>query len=729
MTELERHFSSALKFFFLVAEKVSMDRVLRSRGFIFLLAAVAAFFLGSFGRSFQRRGDLWSGNAPLRSPAAIPAAAARSLLAEIIGDSKSVSDRMISEWILNAKLARDIAEAGTIARRLRVNIAAVSRSELEGNAELRDILFRDVASLGPHEIATLQKWLDGRIARIAGLADTDRAVKLAREAQKVLQRDLIPVSEGRSQLRRVAMDFMETAQPRILEGTVEQSTLLDAIQAARIGELQEDQAVELLQTIDAMISYHGPEWDGARSVRQLRELDAEALGRIRAEYRQALLTGEVDSNLMLLAGRLAAAPKMLAEQEFAKARDTYLTLIDRLRWFTSNPIRATEQDLHRKISEFDYLIRIGDKKAVRATIQSKFLMVETSALYIRRLRAVLAEATARQAGRSEISKIERMIAQQESILGGSFEEYRALRQHLSDLIGERAGTCDAACSRFASEIEASTGLTEMSLKTFVVSFDGMARPTLQEVTETFYSSVVAQEASLRISLFAEVRSTLLTMASSVVMLKEFQRIAAKIPELGPRLRWTRGVLFFLYDTRARQIHFPQLSRIMRARGGVAEQIQMLEQMALPPNDDLLVTFARRMDQDYRDAWKQLKKQAQSRFESGVEGADRSASLIARMEDAEGSATALGGISAHFEHSPAVKLGGLVVAGYGGYAWYQSREDQKKLHELAKELGDFADAAGKARGQDGRPSAKGEIQLSEEVQRFLERVKRLQLADP
>jgi len=214
----------------------------------------------------------------------------------------------------------------------------------------------------------------------------------------------------------------------------------------------------------------------------------------------------------------------------------------------------------------------------------------------------------------------------------------------------------------------------------------MSRPTLQEVTDTFYSSLIAQESSLRGALFQEIRNTLMTLSSSVVMLKEFQRIAAKVPALHSKLKWTRGVLFFLYDSRARTLHFPQLSRIMRAQGGVTEQIQMLEQMALPPNEDLLVTFARRMDQDYRDAWKALKQEAKVRFDAGHDGAKASASLHGRMVAAEKDAADLGGISSHFDHSPAVKLGALVVAGYGGYAWYQhGQESEKQVQELEGEL--------------------------------------------
>ncbi|NDD93423.1 hypothetical protein EBZ37_15250, partial [bacterium] len=322
-----------------------------------------------------------------------------------------------------------------------------------------------------------------------------------------------------------------------------------------------------------------------------------------------------------------------------------------------------------------------------------------------------------------------MLDQQERILGSGFEEYRALRQHLADLMRAKAGFCDSSCSRFAAEIEASTGLTDMNLKSFVVSFEGMSRPSLQEVSDTYYASMVAQQRALQRVFFTEIRSTLLTMASSLVMIQEFQRLAARIPELGPKMRWTRGVLFFLYDTRARQIHFPQLSRIFRAQGGVSEQIQMLEQMALPPNDDLLVTFARRMDQDYRDLWRSLKNQAQARFDSGAEGAERSASLIARMEEAENSASALGGLSAHFEHSPAVKLGALIVAGYGGYAWFQGGEPEKRLEELGKELGEMSEASKKLKGDERKTSEIQGFALSAEVQEFLERVKRLPTSHP
>ncbi|MBU6374659.1 MAG: hypothetical protein KGQ59_01570 [Bdellovibrionales bacterium] len=667
-----------------------------------------------------------------RGPAAIPGSVAKSLLGGILGEARGLSEQTLAEWLLSSKVAHDLPEALLVAKRLRVNVAAISRAELDGNPELRQLLLKDLGELGPQDIARLQAWSNARFLRLAGAGEADRAAKQAIEVQRVLQRSLIPTAEGRQELRRAAIEFIENSQPKVLEGVLDQESLIEAVQIARLHEIPEEQAVEFLQTMNVMIGYHGTDWDAVRSVKRLRELKVDELRQVRAAYREALINGSVDPNLVALSGKLAPVPRMVTEQEFANKRDSYLKIIDRMRWFTSNPVRATEQDLQRLITEFDYLIRLGDKKAARAAIQSKFLAVETSTLYVRRLRAMLSEALGRQAGAAEVERLERMLAQQEKILGTHFEEYRALRQHLADLMGARSGFCDAPCSRFASEIESSAGLTDLHMKSFVVSFEGMSRPTLQEVSDTFYSSTTAQVQSLRRTMFVEVRSTLLTMASSLVMIQEFQRLAARVPELGPKFRWTRGVLFFLYDTRARQIHFPQLSRIFRAQGGAAEQIQMLEQMALPPNDDLLVTFARRMDQDYRELWRSLKSQAQARFESGAEGGERSASLIARMEEAEKSAISLGGISVHFEHSPAVKLGALIVAGYGGYAWYQGGDTHQRIEEIGRELGGLSDASRKHGDEDSKASGNNEsmeLALSTDVLDFLERVKRLPPAHP
>lgn len=594
-------------------------------------------------------------------------------------------ERGIRDLLLQAGATSASQEAHLMARHIRYGIASVTRADLEADSALKAILLKDVGQLDAQDLKVLHSWAEKRMNRLIGSADTDRSAKFARETKSLLQRELLPLSENRMNLRFAALDFIDFAPPKFLDGSADPEVVLAAIRAARLAELPDEQAIGVLRALDAMLSYHGPHWDGARAATKLRAMPAEMLAQVRTSYREALMAGEAEPNLIALAGKLAPIPKLDGELKFTARRNRLLRLIDGFRWITSNPVRATEQAQQRMISQIDYLIRIGDKKAARAMVHRKFLVVETSALYIRKFRSMLAEAVTARGASAEIRRLEQLVSQQEQVLGGSFEEYRALRSHLADLVAGRGG-CDSSCMKMASDIEVSLGMTDLNRKAFVASFEGMSRPTLQEVIDTFYSSLIAQEASLRGALFQEVRNTLMTLSSSVIMLKEFQRIAAKVPALHSKLKWTRGVLFFLYDSRARTIHFPQLSRIMRAQGGVTEQIQMVEQMALPPNEDLLVTFARRMDQDYREAWKALKQESKARFDSGNDGANADVSLHGRMLAAEKDAADLGGISSHFDHSPAVKLGALVVAGYGGYAWYQhGSESEKQVQELEGEL--------------------------------------------
>jgi hypothetical protein len=630
-----------------------------------------------------------------------------------------MNERFLMDWLISAKAVANSTEAHLMARRIQASVASVGRADLEGDPVLRAILLKDIQALDSQELSLLQAWAERRMNRLmVGAPDSDRTGKLARETSSVLQRELIPMAEGKQELRRAVLDFVDDVPPKILDGSADSEVLMASIRAARIWELPEERAVELLRTVNAMLAYHGAEWDGVRAMPRLRAMPPETLRQVRASYREALLNGGGEPDLLALAGKLAPTPSLEREVQFVAVRDRLLRRIDQLRWFTSNSVRATELAQQRAISQLDYLIRIGDKKSARAMVHRRFMIVETSTLYVRKFRSMLAEAIGLQKSPAEIRRIEQMVAQQEKILGGSFDEYRALRGHLDDLRAGR-GACDSSCQKIALEIDTSLGLTEPNMKSFVVSFEGMSRPSLQEVSETFYSSLVAQESALRRALFEEMRNTLVTLSSSVMMLNEFQRLAAKVPALHWKLRWTRGVLFFLYDTRARSIHFPQLSRIMRAQGGVGEQFQMLEQMALPPNEDLLVTFARRLDQDYRDAWKVLKKEAQVRFEAGNDGTERAASLVGRMEAAEKSVADLGGISTHFDHSPAVKLGALVVAGYGGYAWYQrGAAEQKQLEELQAEL----DLLSQAAGGDGKPA-------DARFQSALDRARKLQQSNP
>lgn len=661
-----------------------------------------------------------------RFPAArIPTVGTKSLLKSLFSDP--AIEGKLGKWILKCDGAHSAGQAAELGARLRLELSSTSREELLQDARLRSILSKDLESLADQDLAFLKAWSAARAgARLGGSGVTAASAAASRTAgfKRIVERTLFAATDRHPRARASAVAFLKDMEPLLVSGEVEPELLSAIVRRVQWSRLGEEETIDSLSALRAMLAYHRSELDPAAAARVLE--DVSSLKEVREAYLSAMLIDVPDPRMIALVGKGSASEALVAEREFAASRDKILAEVDRLRWFTKNPVKAVDLQAQKSLTELDYLIRIGDRKAARALASRKFLAVETAALYVQKYRELIAEAVVRSAPAAEINDLKRTLVAEERILGAYFEEYRVFRAHLEGMMNRTVGACDAGCAAFARDLDENIGLTDLKKLTFKVSFEGMSRPSLARVQEIFFSSAVAQMADLRNMLHTEAFHTLKSVASSVLLLEEIQKIAARIPALGKRFDWTKKVLFMLYDGRARHVHFPEISRIMRAQGGIKEQLDMLEQMALPPNEDLMVTFARRLEDPVRDFWKQLKAEARvqagdlapsagtasdSTFEGlikRIEGGER-VSLIERMEAAEKQATSLGGISFYFDQSPAVKVGVLAVAGsYGAYAWLSDDSpDRKKAEKIAKEASDtkekidkHASEAEKRRIQEG-----------------------------
>ncbi len=677
-----------------------------SRAFFMVSLGAAAAALASSCSSSQL-GHLseWDPGIGRFPAAAFPPGGGKSLIKAVFSDPTAES--RLGKWILEREGAGSAELAAELAARIRLELSTASREELLQDSRLRNILAKDLESLVDEDLAFLKAWsaarAGARLGRSGATAASAAATRTA-EFKRIVERTLFAATDQRGRARSAVISFMRDVEPMLVSGEVEPELLTAIVRRVQWSKLGEEETVDALSTLKVMLSYHRSELDPVAAARALG--DSASLKEVREAYLSGLTVDVPDPRLVAMVGKGSASEALVAEREFAANRDKILAQVDRLRWFTRNTVKAIDLQAQKTLTELDYLIRIGDRKAARAMASRKFLAVETAALYVQKYRELLAEAVARSAPASEINDLKRTLVAEERILGAYFEEYRVVRTHLEGLVNQTVGSCDAACVAFARELDETLGLTDLKKLTFKVSFEGMSRPSLAQVQEIFFSSAVAQTADLRRTVHVEAFHTLKSLASSVLLLEEIQKIAARIPTLGKRFEWTRKLLFMLYDGRARHVHFPEISRIMRAQGGVKEQLDMLEQMSLPPNEDLMVTFARRLEEPVRNFWKQLKAEAKSQagdlapsagaaadssFEGlikRIEGGER-VSLFERMEAAEKQATALGGISFYYDQSPAMKLGVLAVAGgYGAYAWLSDDAPEKKdADKAAKEAAD------------------------------------------
>ncbi len=671
-----------------------------------LLAPLVVLALGTSScSSFQKR---WSSD---RAPSSAPV----TVFKKIFQESADEADHWLS-WLYFSKGVVANGDAPAAAKEAQLLFSGMTRSELAAHPAVYEILMKDFEKVTQEEAAFLHQFVQSQRAQVmrGGGQFVATATHYSRY-REIMRREILQACGDAEPCARAGIEFLDRLNLLAAKDRVDARTIAGIIRQIPPARMSADQGPGVFDTLQLLIVHHGKDLDTDAAIKLFRTAGPESLATLRAAYREALASGISDPRTLLYGKSAPILDPLGIDREFAKTRDTYDAWIGRLMKFSGSGIRATDQYSQALLARMDYYIRIGDKMSARALVERKFKAVETAHLLADGYKKLVAEGEqrlAREGGAAASSNLRKEIAQwrsfqigQEKIVGAYFEEYRVVRMHLENLAGERAGRCSPECREMAREMDLELGLRESDHLTFPDGFPASAkRPTLEEVEKGFHASKAAVAESLKRAVRVEVGSAAVNFASNLLILKDVQKLAAKIPAMSEKLKWTREVLFMLYDVRARSVHFPEISRIMRSQGGIKAQLDMLEQMSLPPNEDLLVTFARRLDDDTRKFWHELKGQARLAVDPKV-AADASAggwaryetlsgrlvkgetvSFFDRMEAAEEVAVKLGGISPHFQQSPAGKIATLVMlsAGYGTYTVLDELDD-KRFEEFSKEV--------------------------------------------
>ncbi|GAB4011421.1 MAG: hypothetical protein Fur0010_05850 [Bdellovibrio sp.] len=241
-------------------------------------------------------------------------------------------------------------------------------------------------------------------------------------------------------------------------------------------------------------------------------------------------------------------------------------------------------------------------------------------------------------------------------IGSLYQEYTMIREHLEDLLsGDR---CNQKCKNEITTMLNRLGLGDESDKLRYIRLVGDSkRPSLEDLRKVMQTYPLISVTRLKKERAFEVMAAIRDLLLQPAMLS---RISKSIYNL-PGINRSRLVRLFkvAYDYQARVLYFPDINQVVRSTKEVAEKYNYLRELnSAVDGDELIVTFARRIDHHAKTTWKQLSKHAES----------NDPDFFKRMAEAEVKAKARGDISLTVEQSAPAKLAALLFAG-GAIGYY------------------------------------------------------------
>jgi hypothetical protein len=232
-----------------------------------------------------------------------------------------------------------------------------------------------------------------------------------------------------------------------------------------------------------------------------------------------------------------------------------------------------------------------------------------------------------------IQVIEKRINKSASFLGRNFIRYRLTKTHIDDI--GLSNTCSVDCKKGIEKLKSLLGVSGVEEQVRFPAFRGLRSPLLEEVSlvvnsiPNAYESLIIKEALMEIKAFLRDIYTVPTVRSALA------KTLTKI--LPSRYKQTAGTIeSALTDLGAYTNHFPLIDRTLRSQKTIEVQFSRLRnQNVMFAEDEMLITFARRVDKRALDGWNELKQFAKvndDKFYQRMLKADEEALLRGEMSN-------------------------------------------------------------------------------------------------
>lgn len=242
-------------------------------------------------------------------------------------------------------------------------------------------------------------------------------------------------------------------------------------------------------------------------------------------------------------------------------------------------------------------------------------------------------------------------------IGNDYQQYRMVRGSLEDLLETKE--CNNICKKQVNMLLKGLGAnSDKESLAHPIFFKNQNRPSIEELRELLYQEPLFVLTKAKRERNAELKSFLLSYLNQPEFVDLILGKIYKSNTLGKK----KAVQLFklIYDSHARNVYFPKLNKIIFSKGDAKTNTEILQGVnATVDQDELLVTFARRIDTLAQEKWKEIKKYAEE-FEKD---------FFAKMQLAEEKANARGEISPTRDRTLITKIAILTAAGAGTFSYF------------------------------------------------------------
>lgn len=315
-----------------------------------------------------------------------------------------------------------------------------------------------------------------------------------------------------------------------------------------------------------------------------------------------------------------------------------------------------------------------------------------------------------EAGSLERLKMQLQLEQKSTLthLGNQYHEYRMVRGHLEELLNKEE--CNDNCQRYAKYLLGSLGSESDKEKImFEVFFKGEGRPVIKEMREELYQ----HETFVLTRLKRERNAEIMGFLTSIISQPEFIDTILGYVYKSKLLEKRRAVKLFrmVYDAQALKNHFPKINRVIYGPNEPEKALDLLQSLNTSTGDDeLLVTFARRVDGGADKKWAKILEHAEN----------NDSDFHKRMLEAKEKAQARGDLSPTTQRSFVGKLAALVVIGVPtiGYFYFDGLPTSVEEYLYGQNTDE---AAAQADPDQPLPDGQMEIELGGEEDLTLDEV--------
>lgn len=259
-------------------------------------------------------------------------------------------------------------------------------------------------------------------------------------------------------------------------------------------------------------------------------------------------------------------------------------------------------------------------------------------------------------------------------LGHFYHEYKLIRHHLEDLLEE--SNCDELCRTNVKRLLDSVGVESFTdQERYYALLKGGKRPSWAELNRSLNSHPLAYTTRLKRERDEEFKMFWKGLFYEVLPIDDIANAILRIPGLN-KTKVIR-LIKLVYDRIARLVHFPKINRVVRSPQDTASKFDLFVNLntTIVPEDEMMISFARRIDSKTKDTWQEL-------FDYAQQNQERFPDMLERMTKAKEKAMARGEISLVHEKSFTTKLAIVLTAG-GSIAYYYF--NKKEVEEVIEDI--------------------------------------------